>query len=87
MPSSEAHAKANHKYRAKVYDVMQVQVKKGLRDVYKAQAAAHGLSLNAYIISLLDADRAADAQQLAADAQQLLAADAQQSAKVDAASP
>lgn len=79
MPYSEAQKRASDKYRAKAYDVIQTKVKKGLRDVYKAQAAAHGLSLNAYIISLLEADRAADAQQLAADAQQ--------SAKVDAASP
>lgn len=58
MSTNEAHARANHKYRAKAYDVMQVQVKKGQREIYKAQAAARGLSLNAYIISLLEADRA-----------------------------
>ena len=35
-----------------------VQVKKGKRDEYRAQAAARGLSLNAYIIALLEADKA-----------------------------
>lgn len=58
MPYSEAQKRASDKYRAKTYDVMQVKVKKGQRDEYKAQAAAHGMSLNAYIISLLEADRA-----------------------------
>ena len=58
MPYSEAQKRASDKYRAKAYDVMQVKVKKGQRDEYKAQAAAHGMSLNAYIISLLEADKA-----------------------------
>ena len=57
MPVSEAQMRANHKYRAKMYDVIQTTVPKGKRDEYKALAAAHGLSLNAYIISLLEADR------------------------------
>lgn len=59
MPVSEAQIRAKSKYRAKAYDVMQIQVKKGQRDVYKAQAAARGLSLNAYIVGLLEADRQA----------------------------
>lgn len=58
MAYSKAQMEANHRYRAKSYDVMQVTVKKGQRDKYKAQAAAHGLSLNAYIISLLERDAA-----------------------------
>ena len=58
MSVSEAQIRANHKYRAKTYDQIQVQVKKGKRDEYRAQAAARGLSLNAYIIALLEADKA-----------------------------
>lgn len=67
MSVSSAQVRAKSKYRAKSYDVMQVQVKKGRRDVYKAQAAAHGLSLNAYIISLLEADRLGGSVPLALD--------------------
>ena len=58
MAYSEAQKRASDKYRAKAYDVIQVKVYKGLRDKYRAQAAAHGMSLNAYIVSLLDADSA-----------------------------
>lgn len=58
MSYSRAQMEANVRYRAKAYDVIQVQVKKGRRDLYKAQAASHGMSLNAYIISLLEKDKA-----------------------------
>lgn len=59
MPYSESQKKATLKFRDKAYDRIETIVPKGQRDTYKAQAAAHGLSLNAYIISLLEADRAA----------------------------
>ena len=59
MSVSEAQIRANNKYRAKAYDVIQITVKKGLREKYKAQAVAHDMSLTAYIISLLEADKAA----------------------------
>lgn len=59
MAYSEAQKKATLKYRDKAYDQMNLQVKKGMKDIYKAQAAARGLSLNAYIIGLLEADKAA----------------------------
>lgn len=57
MPYSKAQMTATNKYRAKAYDVMQVTVPKGQREEYKAQAAAHGMSLNAYIVSLLEKDK------------------------------
>ena len=57
MPYSKAQMNATNKYRAKAYDVMQITVPKGQRDIYKAQAAAHGMSLNAYIVSLLEKDK------------------------------
>lgn len=65
MAYSKAQMEANHRYRAKAYEVIQVTVKKGIRDRYKAQAAAHGLSLNAYIISLLDKDAGVQPELLA----------------------
>lgn len=67
MPYNEAQKRATRKYRDKTYDQMNLQVPKGQRDIYKAQAAAHGLSLNAYIISLLESDRTG-AGQVYADA-------------------
>lgn len=57
MAYSKAQMEATNRYRSKAYDVIQITVRKGQRDDYRAQAAAHGLSLNAYIISLLEADR------------------------------
>lgn len=58
MPYSEAQKKATMRYKAKAYEHVDLTLKKGQREIYKAQAAARGLSLNAYIISLLEADRA-----------------------------
>lgn len=57
MAYSDAQKRATRKYRDAHYDQMNLQIPKGQREVYRAQAAAHGLSLNAYIISLLEADR------------------------------
>lgn len=57
MAYSESQKRATAKYKAKMYDHIDVTVPKGQREVYKAQAAEHGLSLNAYIIRLLQADR------------------------------
>ena len=57
MPYSEAQKKATIKYRDKAYDQMNLQVKKGMKEIYKSQAEAHGMSLNAYIVSLLEKDR------------------------------
>jgi len=38
------------------YDDIRLRVRKGKKEIYKAQAAAHGYSLQAYIIHLLDQD-------------------------------
>ncbi len=43
-------------HQKKTYDDIRLRVKKGKRETYKLQAAAHGMSLQAYIISLLEAD-------------------------------
>lgn len=53
---TEAQKKANQKYCAKAYDQIKLLVPKGKREEIKAAAAAKGLSLNAYIISLIEAD-------------------------------
>lgn len=48
--------KASMKYRAKTKDQMNIDVPKGMKEVYKAQAAKHGKSLAAYVIGLIEAD-------------------------------
>ena len=53
---TEAQKKANNKYFEKIDDI-KVRVPAGKKSEYKAQAEAHGLSLNAYIIKLLEADK------------------------------
>jgi len=44
------------KYNEKAYDRIQLVVKKGQRDKIKAHAAALGISLNSYIVSLIEKD-------------------------------
>lgn len=56
MPYSEAHKRASLKNRAKNVDRIEIVMKKGLKDQYQTQAAKRGLSLNAYILSLLNTD-------------------------------
>ena len=54
---TEAQKRANQKYNAKTYDQIKIVVPKGKREEYKAQAEAHGMSLNAYIVKLLETDK------------------------------
>ena len=60
MAYSEAQKRATLKYKAKAYDQMNLQLKKGTKEIFKAQAAKRGMSLNAYIISLIEKDMEAD---------------------------
>lgn len=53
---SEAQKKANNKYFQK-FDDIKIRVPAGMKAEYKAQAEAHGLSLNAYVVKLLEADK------------------------------
>ncbi len=62
MAYTEAVGRANMKYRRKAYDQIGLLAPKGMRDVYRAQAERNGMSLNAYILHLLDAEAAKDAQ-------------------------
>lgn len=57
MPYSEAQKRATMKYKEKAYDRLELQLKKGMKAIYRTQAAEHGMSLNAYIISLLEKDK------------------------------
>lgn len=56
MAYSEAQKRATLKYRAKAKEQMNIDIPKGMKDVYKAQAAKRGKSLAAYIIGLIEAD-------------------------------
>lgn len=52
----ERNKNAIKKYLAEKTDDIRVRVLKGKKDEYKAHAQSKGLSLNAYIISLIEAD-------------------------------
>lgn len=54
---TEAQKRATEKHLREKTEEIKVRVGKGVRDKYKLQAAAAGMSLNAYIIKLMDDDR------------------------------
>lgn len=56
MKTSKAQMKASMKYRSKTKEQMNIDIPKGMKKVYKEQAAKHGKSLSAYIIGLIEAD-------------------------------
>lgn len=58
--NSEARIRANNKYNAKMYDRINIAVKKGKKDVIKAAAEKHGESINAYINAAIDERLTAD---------------------------
>ncbi len=60
MPYSEAQKRATLKYRTKAYDRIEITIPKGEKEAYKAQAEKRGMSLNAYIISLIEKDMEAE---------------------------
>lgn len=57
MAYSEAQKRATIKYKEKAYDRLEIQLKKGMKEEYRAQAEQKGMSLNAYIVSLLEKDK------------------------------
>lgn len=61
MAYSEAQKRATLKYKAKAYDRLELQLKKGKKEEYRAQAEKRGMSLNAYIISLIEKDMEGEA--------------------------
>ena len=52
----ERNKNAIKKYLAEKTDDIRVRVPKGKKDEYKLYAQSKGMSLNAYIISLIEAD-------------------------------
>ena len=53
---SKAQQKAVNKYVRENYDRVLLTMPKGKKDEYKAHAQSKGMSLNAYIIGLIEAD-------------------------------
>lgn len=56
MPYSKSQMIATNKYRSKAYDQINITAKKGMKEVYKSHAEKRGMSLNAYIINLIEKD-------------------------------
>lgn len=56
MAYTQATNKAVQKYNKKTYDDLRIRVKKGEAANIKAHAQSKGMSLNAYIIGLIEAD-------------------------------
>ena len=50
---TESQKKANSKYHAKL-DEIKIRVPAGKKDIYKSLAEKHGMSLNAFIVSLIE---------------------------------
>lgn len=60
MAYSESAKKATIKYKKEHCERIVMDIPKGKKELFKAQAAKRGLSLQAYIVSLIEADMAID---------------------------
>lgn len=60
MPYNESQKRATAKYMKANLEEIKIRVKKGRKAELKKQAAKRGLSLQAYIISLIEADMQKD---------------------------
>ena len=67
MPASKAQQKAVSKYMKENYDVYQIRMPKGRREVIKAAADAAGESVNAYINKAVDERMEREKEHTAAD--------------------
>lgn len=56
MAYTEAQKRATMKYREKNYARINLDLKREKKEQYRAQAEKRGLSLNAYIIQLIEKD-------------------------------
>lgn len=56
MATSEAQKKATAKYLSNSCDEIKIRVKKGQKALIQAKAEKKGLSLNSYIVSLIEKD-------------------------------
>ena len=56
MPISEAKHRSNEKWNASAYDQIVVRVKKGRKQVIQEEAEKAGISVNAFIGRLIEAE-------------------------------
>lgn len=56
MKTTPAQARAHQKYQTEKVDVIYVRVAKGRKEVIQERALSKGLSVNAYIVGLIDKD-------------------------------
>ncbi len=56
MKTTLAQARAHQKYQTEKVDVIYVRVAKGRKEVIQERALSKGLSVNAYIVELIDKD-------------------------------
>ena len=56
MAYTEAQKKATLKYKKEHYERLAIDVPNGKREEYKTVAKSRGLSLNQYVIGLIEAD-------------------------------
>ncbi len=54
MPASKAQQRAVSKYMKENYDVYQIRMPKGQKDIIKSHAEAQGESVNQYIITSIN---------------------------------
>lgn len=52
--NSKARIAANNRYNAKSYDRINIAVRRGKGDLIRAAAQAQGLSVNSFIVGLID---------------------------------
>lgn len=56
MEMGTAETRAKNKYNAKAYDQIPLRVKVGEKEKIQAHAQQKGMSLNAYIVNLIEKD-------------------------------
>ena len=56
MPVTKAQQRAVGKYEKEIYDKVLLRLPKGNREKIKAHAQQKGMSLNAYIVDLIEKD-------------------------------
>lgn len=67
MPASKAQQKAVAKYMKENYDVYQMRMPKGKKDIIRAHAEAHGESLNGFVNRAIDETMERDGESTDAD--------------------
>ena len=70
MPASKAQQKAVSKYMKENYDVYQIRMKKGQKDIIKSHAETQGESVNGFINRAIDHQISQDRLRGPSEAQQ-----------------